>query len=63
MPDEKATGPSRDVQIEERGVVTDVIVPLAQAGVGGAVSAAIGNHLSKPKDPPPPPPPPPAEGE
>jgi hypothetical protein len=61
MPDEKTNSGSHDIQIEERGVVTDVIVPLAQAGVAGAVGAAVNNHLSKPKDPPPPPPP--ANGE
>lgn len=61
MPEEKPSGGSRDVQIEERGVVTDVIVPLAQAGVAGAVGAVVNNHLNKPNDPPPPPAPPPAD--
>ena len=64
MPDEKTPAPRREVQIEERGsIVNDVIVPLAQSGVGGAVGALVGNHLSKPKDPPPPPPPPPTSGD
>jgi hypothetical protein len=64
MPDDETAGPRREVQIEERGVLTDAIIPLAQAGVGGAVGAVVSNHLSKPKDPlPPPPPPPPADSE
>jgi hypothetical protein len=58
MSDGKSTPPPRSVDLEERGsVVSDVIVPLAQAGVGGAVGALVSNHLSKPKGPPAPPPP------
>jgi hypothetical protein len=37
-----ASGP-----IEERGIVTDVIAPAISGGVGGAVSAAVGNALNK----------------
>ena len=55
--------PPRSVDLEEHGsAVSDVIVPLAQAGVGGAVGALVSNHLNKTKDSPAPPPPsPPAE--
>ncbi len=45
------------IQIEEHGVVTDVIVPLAQSAIGGAVGAVVAGKLGeKPPDPPPPPP-------
>lgn len=55
---EDGAAPTRGERIEERGsLLTDVVVPLAQSGVGGAVGALVGNHLSKPKEPPPPPPP------
>lgn len=62
MPNEEST-PRSEEKIEERGVISEVVVPLAQSGVGGAVAAVVGNHLSKPKDeaPPPPPPPPPSD--
>jgi hypothetical protein len=35
---------------EQRGVVTDVVVPLAQAAVGGAVGAVVAGAINKPKD-------------
>jgi hypothetical protein len=42
---------------EKRGLVTDVVVPIAQSGlggaVGGAVSAAVGGKLGGEKPPPP----------
>jgi hypothetical protein len=37
---------------EEKGLITDVVVPLAQAAVGGAVGAAVAGHVARPKDPP-----------
>jgi hypothetical protein len=45
MTEDRALIPERDVKIEEHGAVTDVIVPLVQAGVAGAVGAAVSNHL------------------
>jgi hypothetical protein len=52
---------SDQTQIEEHGIVTDVIVPLAQSAIGGAVGGAVGAVVTdkvgnKPVDPPPPPP-------
>lgn len=50
-----------NTHIEEHGVVTDVIVPLAQSAVGGAVGGAVSAVVtgkvggSKPADSPPPP--------
>jgi hypothetical protein len=35
---------------EQKGLVTDVIVPLGQAAVAGGVGAAVANQLGKPKD-------------
>jgi hypothetical protein len=58
MTEDRALIPERDVKIEEHGAVTDVIVPLAQAGVAGAVGAAVSNHLGKSDQPPPRPDPP-----
>jgi hypothetical protein len=37
---------------EQKGLVTDVIVPLAQAATAGGVNAIVTNHLAKPKEPP-----------
>ena len=37
---------------EQKGLVTDVVVPLAQSGVGGAVGAWVGHQVAKPKNPP-----------
>jgi hypothetical protein len=41
-------------KIEEHGIVTDVVVPIVQTGVGGAVAGAanaiVSNAINKPKD-------------
>ena len=37
-------------QVEQRGLVQDVVVPVIASGVGGAVSAAVSNAVNKPKD-------------
>jgi hypothetical protein len=39
-------------QGEKRGLVTDVVVPIAQSGVSGAVGAAVANKLGGRKQPP-----------
>ena len=43
--------------IEQRGVVQDVVVPIAQAGAGGlgvgAANAYVNHKLSQQKNPPP----------
>jgi hypothetical protein len=41
--------------VEKRGLMTDVVVPIAQSAVGGAVGAVVGSKLSGQKPPPPPP--------
>jgi hypothetical protein len=38
---------------EQKGLVTDVVVPIAQAAVAGGVGAAVANQLGKPKGEPP----------
>lgn len=35
---------------EQRGVVTDVVVPLVSAGVSGAVGAAVSNAIQNRKE-------------
>jgi hypothetical protein len=41
---------------EERGIVTDVIVPIVAGGAGGAAQAVVANYLQNhPSEPPPPP--------
>jgi hypothetical protein len=41
-------------QAEQRGLVTDVVVPIAQSVVSGAAGAVVGNKLGGKKQPPPP---------
>lgn len=41
--------PARQRPIEQKGVVTDVVVPIVSSGVAGATGAAVANALSKPK--------------
>ena len=61
MAKDRVHGPERDVNIEERGVFSEVVVPIVSGGIGGALggaaSALVASHLGKPNDPPPPPPP------
>jgi hypothetical protein len=55
MTDEKLTS-NKQVppdQIEKRGLVQDVIVPIAQGAAGGATGAWVTSKLSQGKNPPP----------
>ena len=42
-------------RVEQRGVVSEVVVPIAQSVVSGAAGAAVANKLGGQKQPPPPP--------
>jgi hypothetical protein len=56
---EEAPRPRREeVDIEERGGVSEALLGLAQAGVGGAAGAWVGNKLSSQSAEQPPPEPP-----
>jgi hypothetical protein len=35
---------------EQKGLVTDVLLPIAQAALAGGVGVAVANQLGKPKD-------------
>jgi hypothetical protein len=53
MPSEKL--PSPHDRAEKRGAVSEVVVPLVQSGVGGAVAGYVGAKVTggqKPPDPP-----------
>lgn len=54
---EKSKQPGRPGRVEQRGVVSDVVVPIAQNVVGGAVGGAtaawVANKLGGANQPPP----------
>jgi hypothetical protein len=52
---ETARPAARPPGTEERGIVTDVIVPIVAGGAGGAAQAVVSNYLpNHPSEPPPP---------
>jgi hypothetical protein len=40
---------------EEKGVLTEVVVPIVAGGAGGAAGSYVTNLMNRPGDPPPPP--------
>jgi hypothetical protein len=55
MPDkEKGTTRVQDLAgTEQKGLVQDVVVPVVQAGVSGAVGGYVGSKFGQGKNPPP----------
>jgi hypothetical protein len=48
---DKRTDPQvKPSDMEERGVVSNVIVPILAGGAAGAVNAVVSNAINKPKD-------------
>ena len=37
---------------EQRGLVTEVVVPVVQSAISGGVGAVVANQISRPKEPP-----------
>jgi hypothetical protein len=56
MHDDKMIRPGQG-GAEQRGLVTDVVVPVASNIVAGGVGGYVSGRVSRPKPPPPPPPP------
>jgi hypothetical protein len=52
MPEDKIIRPPQPKQGETRSLLTDMVMPLAEAATARAVGAAVNHALSKPKEPP-----------